>query len=114
MSLDLYLTDPPCPTCGHADTYWSWNITHNLNQMAKAAGVYEVLWRPEEVWEDPRAREAIGILDAGLKQLREDPDAFRKFNPENGWGKYEDLVEFVEETLEACKRWPHAVLQASR
>lgn len=27
----------------------SLNSTHNLNNMAKAAGLYQVLWRPEEI-----------------------------------------------------------------
>lgn len=27
----------------------SLNITHNLNNMAKEVGLYEVLWRPEEM-----------------------------------------------------------------
>jgi len=28
---------------------YSANITHNLNEMAGAAGIYKYLWRPEEV-----------------------------------------------------------------
>jgi hypothetical protein len=28
---------------------FSLNITYNLNKMAKEVGLYEVLWRPEEI-----------------------------------------------------------------
>ena len=43
MSLDVHLEDEN----GHA-LYWR-NITHNLNKMASSAGIYECLWRPEEI-----------------------------------------------------------------
>ena len=37
------------------DTVFDWNITHNLGEMAAAAGLYEALWRPY------RLREWYGI-----------------------------------------------------
>ncbi len=32
-----------------SDVVFEYNITHNLGVMADAAGIYEALWRPEEI-----------------------------------------------------------------
>src|SRR6266496_3980933 len=46
------------------ELYWR-NITHNLNTMADAAGIYKHLWRPEELG-ITKAGELIAPLAAGL------------------------------------------------
>jgi hypothetical protein len=94
-------------------TLFSCNITHNLGRMARAAGIYEFLWRPEEV-SVTRAAQLIEPLRAGLRRLAVDPDRFRQFNPANGWGNYEGLVDFVGRYLTACEHWPEALVRASR
>lgn len=107
MSLDVYLTVSR-PT----EVYWR-NITHNLNRMAAAAGVYTHLWRPDELG-IKQAGELIVPLREGLERLRSDPEKFKALNPENGWGSYEGLVNFVEEYLAACEETPDAEVRASR
>jgi hypothetical protein len=107
MSLDVYLT-ATVPTC-----VFSANITHNLNRMAAAAGIYEALWRPEEI-NATKAVDIIERLQKGLEALRAEPARFRAFNPENGWGNYEALVNFVERYLEHCKQYPEADIRVSR
>lgn len=86
---------------------YSANITHNLNRMAKEAGIYMHLWRPEEIG-ITKASQLIEPLAEGLNALIADPERFEKFNPENGWGTYGGLVGFVKEYLEACQKWPDA------
>jgi hypothetical protein len=83
------------------------NITHNLNKMAVAAGVYEPLWRPDEIGVK-KAKELIDPLEAGLARLRANPDGFKAHNPPNGWGNYEVLVSFVADYLTACKEYPES------
>jgi len=96
------------------DCVYRANITHNLNTMADhAGGLYEHLWRPDECGVT-RAGQLIEPLRKGLARLRVDPDYFRKFNPENGWGKYEQLVAFVANYLAACEEFPDAVVEVSR
>lgn len=95
------------------DTVFDYNITHNLNRMADVAGLYEALWRPEEI-DISYAKQLIPILTAGLEQLRADPEKFRKYNPENGWGSYEGLVDCVVKYLDACQEWPEARVRVSR
>jgi hypothetical protein len=118
------------------------NITHNLNKMAAEAGIYEALWRPAEL--DPEraariraaqdrkdyhgpegayaieseatihARDLIQPLRAGLALLKAEPDRFKAFNPENGWGSYDDFVPWVERYLTACEEYPDAEVSVSR
>lgn len=89
------------------------NITHNLNVMAKEAGIYEILWRPDELG-IKKCRTLADPLYHGLKKLRENPERFKKFNPSNGWGSYEALVDFVEQYLLACIKFPDADIEVSR
>lgn len=107
MSLDVMLTVTK-PT-----EVFQWNITHNLGAMAREAGIYKALWRPEEIGIN-YAGQLILPLTKGLEALKNHPEDFRKFNPENKWGTYEGLVEFVEKYLEACIENPDAEVRACR
>ena len=107
MSLDITLIKTqPC-------AIYEDNITHNLNEMAEAAGLYEALWYPEKI-DAKDARDIIPFLRAGLAKLRAQPDHFRQYNPSNGWGSYEGLVEFVKNYLAACEEYPDAKIEVSR
>lgn len=92
--------------------YWA-NITHNFGKMANHAGIYEILWRPEEVG-ITKAQQLIEPLKAGLTLLKNDPERFEQYNAENGWGKYEHLVSFVEKYLNACIENPEADVHVNR
>ncbi len=89
------------------------NITHNLNTMAEAAGIYKALWRPEEV-NIETAEQLIAPLRTGLAWLQTEPEHFKQFNPQNGWGDYNGLVEFIADYLRACTRYPAAKVRAWR
>ena len=107
MSLDVYLTVVK-PT----EIYWR-NITHNMGKMADAAGIYEALWRPEEIG-ITKAEQLIVPLKKGLKKLLSNSKKFKKYNPQNGWGSYDALVEFVTDYLKACEENPDAEIRVSR
>lgn len=107
MSLDVMLIATR-PT----EVHWS-NITHNLGPMAKEAGIYQHLWRPEEL-NITLAQDLIAPLEAGLSKLKADPERFKPFNASNGWGDYDNLIDFVETYLEACKANPDATIEVSR
>lgn len=125
MSLDFYLKGEPrkvkcrCTECNHehereeSETIFSRNITHNLGKMADAAGIYMCLWRPEEI-PVKRASEIIGMLRVGLKKLKDNPEHYKKFDSENGWGTYVHFVPFVEEILHACEDNPDALIDTWR
>jgi len=117
LDVDLMVVQPV--------SVFSQNITHNLGKMAREvkyglewAGVadlslYDVLWRPDEhgfVY----AREIADLLDIGWNILLSDPERFKQFNPENGWGSYEGLCDFVYEYRNACWDNPESVFRISR
>lgn len=89
------------------------NITHNLNEMAEAAGIYMPLWRPDEIG-ITSAKQLIEPLRAGLAKLEADPETYEKYNSPNGWGMYEHFVPFVRNYLEACENSPDATVEADR
>ena len=90
----------------------SFNITHNLNDMAKAVGLYEVLWSPEEV-EITTASQMIAPLEKGLEKLVANPDKYKAFNPPNGFGNYENFVDFCKSVLHNCREYPNAVIEVN-
>ncbi len=89
------------------------NITHNLNAMAEAAGLYMYLWRPDEI-EITIASQLIAPLTEGLQRLEAEPEKFKTFNPANGWGDYYGLCDFVRSYLSACVLNPDAAVSVSR
>jgi hypothetical protein len=117
MSLDITLSPPSrCPHCGHplrgGDTH-SQNITHNLVAMAEEAGLYKVLWRPEEIG-ITHATQLIDPLRKGIAAMKADRPRFEKHNSSNGWGVYEQFVPWLEELLEACVANPDHEVSISR
>ena len=107
MSLDIDLTDVD------GNVVFSYNITHNLGRMAREAGIYEQLWRPDE-YGLHKAKQISASLTAGLMWLVSRPQHYKTFNPESGWGSYEGFVKFVVEYLIACREHPEATIQVSR
>ena len=110
MSLDFYLS---YIKDDNNITVFDTNITHNLTELADKTGIYYSLWRPKEKGYK-KAKDIISILEKGLKKLKAKPEYFEKFNAENGWGMYEHFVPFVEEVLNACKKYPNAKINISR
>jgi hypothetical protein len=111
VSLDVYLYATDLD--GNQNEVYSANITHNLGRMADAAGMYEAMWRPEEIGATTAGQITDRLRD-GLVALRETPVYFRTFNPANGWGSYEGLVRFTEEYLSACTTYPSARIETWR
>jgi hypothetical protein len=139
MSLDVHLKrkkwvsydEGKTHTEENEEVYWG-NITHNLTEMAGAAGIYEALWRPyrlvdgyvraeengsELAFEEEQvisASKIIPILEKGLADLKARPKYFKKYDSPNGWGRYINFVFFVEEYLNACKQYPESIIAVSR
>ena len=98
---------------GDDDCVFDYNITHNLNSMAEEVGIYQALWRPDEIGVT-KAKQLIPLLRDGLEKLKADPERCKKFNPENGWGNYEGLLDVVQKYLKACEEYPEAEIEVSR
>src|SRR6478609_9159315 len=98
---------------GNGWAVFDYNITHNLNRMADAAGIYEAMWRPDEHGY-VHAGDIIDVLDKGLVELRSTPLYFKGMNPKNGWGNYEGLVKATSAYLAACRQYPSAEISVWR
>ena len=91
------------------------NITHNLIKMASEAGIYSILWRPEEAASRvSTAGDIVERLGKGLDDMKARPEHYAKFDSENGWGLYKHFVPWLEEYLEACVEYPKAKISISR
>ena len=106
MSLDFRLSVD-------GDKVYSRNITHNLNKMAEAAGIYKALWRPDENG-ITKAHQCIEPLRTGLLELVSNRAHYEQFNSPNGWGLYKHFVPFVTDVLMACCEHPDADVEVSR
>lgn len=89
------------------------NITHNLTAMAKVAGLYKVLWRPDEN-NYTKAYQCIEPLSIGLLELVRNKAMYESYNSPNGWGMYEHFVPFVTSILSACCENTEANVVVSR
>ena len=107
MSLDVSLKEM------RLTSIYDSNITHNLNKMAEVAGIYKHLWRPDEIG-ITKASQLIEPLREGLALLLSDPERFKEFDPENKWGDYDGLVDFVRSYLAACQENPNAMVEVTR
>ena len=107
MGLDVYLKEvKPC-------TIWAIGITHNLTAMAEAAGLYECMWRPEEIC-ITLASQMIHPLRCGIAVMEQHKEKLEKLNPENGFGNYEFLLSVAQRYLAACEEHPNATVEACR
>jgi hypothetical protein len=120
MSLDLDLVAPneteepcTCQECGHTHTrktrevYFESNITHNLNKMFQEAGLYEILWHGTGL----KAEGILITLERGLAEMKSRPEVYKVFDADNGWGTYPQAVKWLASVIEACRKYPDAVLR---
>lgn len=111
MSLDVKLTLEL--SGNHSHEVYEANITHNLGGMANEAGIYGIVWRPEEN-NIVKAEQMIQPLFQALREMKRDPKRFEKHNAPNGWGLYENFVPWLDRYLDACMKYPDAKVSASR
>lgn len=92
---------------------FSANITHNLNRMAAALGVYQEIWKSDTVGIN-FAHQLIPVLESTIQKMKYNPEFYQAFDSPNGYGKYSDLLAWLEEYLDACKQYPEAVITVNR
>lgn len=91
----------------NGENVFSGNVTHNLTEMAREAGIYEALWRST----GKNASEIVDVLEKGLIELALNPTKYKQFDSPNGWGSWENFLPFVAEVYENCKKYPDGVLE---
>jgi len=97
MSLDISITQ----------TVKQFNITHNLTEMASKIPVtddlpceelnlYKILWHPDEL-DIFYLSNIKDYLYYAKTYMENHKDNLQKYNPDNGWGHYDNLYKVVEE-----------------
>jgi hypothetical protein len=110
MSLDFYLAQEACPTCGCAEHEVFWrNITHNVHAMWRLAGVSAALYESA----GRKAAEIIPELEAGIADMEARPEVYTPLNPANGWGNYAGALNFLRSVRDACLQSPKATIRIS-
>lgn len=102
MSLDLSVSAEGCCD-GHA-----FNITTNINRMLREAGF------PSWQMLDGLSADVVGLLmGRAVIELGKDPQRYRALQPDNGWGTYEGLIEWMREVLAVLDRHPTGIVRCS-
>lgn len=94
----LYPTRSPSSFEGH-----SVNLTYNLSPM-----LYEAGFPGWQAIVGAPCSESGGMFHRVAATLAADPERFKAFNPENGWGKYEDALGAMEHLAKLCVNHPDA------
>lgn len=75
--------------------------TYNNNGMKYS--LYRMLWHPEEtgLLDDGNVltKEYVTILLNLLNKLQLHKDKYEMYNPDNGWGSYDTLYNFVDSLM---------------
>ena len=107
------------------------NITHNLGEMASKVPVgdvvvdkeyrnlYYLMWRPDEffknvIHDEIRLIDVRRYLEEAFLYLLSHEKELSEYNPENGWGHYENFVNCLPQYIRACYKWPNAILEVDR
>ena len=113
MSLDVYLRNDMCSHCGRGEEVYEANITYNLAGMAEEAGIYGIVWAPEENG-ITHAGQLVAPLRKAIADMIANPERYKKHDAPNGWGTYEHFVPWLQRYLAACEKHPNAGVKASR
>ena len=75
------------------------NYTSNVSPMFRLAlgknGIKQL--------NDLSRKEYIELLENGIAHMEQNPEVYKKLNPENGWGDYEGALDVLVKILEALQ-----------
>jgi hypothetical protein len=104
MSLDFYIKRKIM-----SEVYWG-NMTHNVSTMWVEAGIYDSLYNSHGL----KAGSIIFNLEEGLQKMTENPEKYKKLEPDNGWGTYDGAIKYLEEIILACKNNKKGIIHISK
>lgn len=111
MSLDLFLTHPPCPTCKHEPERIEFNYTYNVSPMWYA--IYPDAKNMVDI-DDLTGENAMPIIAHAIVYMVQHKRELEDLNPKNGWGSYAGFLEFLFKINTACEEHPDLVWSSWR
>jgi hypothetical protein len=91
VSYDIYVNYDSCSECGSSLREGSdgRNYTSNMSGAWDAAGA-----RLRD-WDGKTVAECRPLLEKAIAAIEADPEAYRKYEPSNGWGTVERMLIFL-------------------
>ena len=99
-------------------------ITHNLNTLVAACGefkgisYYGAVWRAEDLFERKNGEVPVIMVLPYLVNLLHDlicyESVLQTHLPENGWGTYQGLIDFVCDYIKACYKYKACYIYCCR
>lgn len=117
MSLTIYLLTPQkCPSCGfklsdEGHTIFDANITHNVQNMWKKAGVLEILYDTDGQFV---TAEMADKLNKGAADMRANFVEYEKLDAPNGWGRAIHVLPWLERVAQVFEENIGAMIRVSR
>ncbi len=111
MSLDLYLRETPCETCGHQRENFNINYTYNASPM------WFKIYPDDESMvfiDGMTGKEAYKKLLFARKYMENHREEMIKLEPPNGCGSYNGFLDFINECIKACLEHPTLKWEAWR
>lgn len=108
MSYDVSIVGKDCPCCGASGGVEVGNYTYNCSKM-----LWEAADTSLSALHGKPVEEVAQVLSKGVAVMRADPARFQAMNPENGWGDYDSWLDYLDRIIDACQRYPGAVLEVS-
>lgn len=84
------------------------NFTHNAADMARSAKLYTTLWHQKGM----KAHLVAKRISSGIALMLDDPARFKAVEPANGWGTYDQFLEWLIELRTACNTHPHSIFRS--
>ena len=53
-----------------------------------------------------RCTDCEPIFDDAVRRMQAEPAKYRSMEPSNGWGTYDDALQFMQDMLGACRAYP--------
>jgi len=80
--------------------------------MSPEANMYEALWHPDHI-NCVKAKDIIGIVIEGFSDMLKNPKHYKKLESDNGWGTYDDFIDWVYNYIKALSENPECYLITS-
>lgn len=84
------------------DNQWH-DCSHNVAEIAKAAGIHSQLWRGENHPEIQRCCHLVEPLDKAIVFIIKNRTDLLHLNPENGWGSVDSFLQFLVDLRASCQ-----------
>lgn len=65
---------------------------------------------------DFTGKKASDVLLLALKvrnELRDNPEHYEHYMPENRWGSIKTWIEFMEDIIKACEKYPNEIVEVN-